>query len=224
MRLKTSVTLALICLAANVLANPQYGVPGFGLGAPAAPSMPAAAELQDDSPAVQLRDGINKLLGFMERDDEPTLDELAAFLDQEIAPFFDFEYMASVAAGRAARYMSAAQQTRMVARLKAQFLTTLTERLSGYEGQQVKFLPMRLNRDGRTGQAGIAMLNPGRYPARIDFRFYKGKQGWKVYDVSANGQSVVAHYRREFRRMMRGGGPEGQRGYGYPRGPVTPYR
>ena len=108
----------------------------------------------------------------------------------------------------------------MVARLKAQFLTALTERLSGYEGQQVRFLPMRRNRDGRTAEAGIAVLNPGRYPARIDFRFYRARQGWKVYDVSANGQSAVAHYRREFRRMMRRGGPRGLGGHGYPGGPA----
>lgn len=224
MRLKRSVTAALVCLAADALAIPQYGGGAPGYGMPPEPSMPAPVELQGDSPAVQLRDGVNKLLGFMDRDAEPTLDELAAFLDQEIAPFFDFEYMARIAAGPAARFMTDEQWTKMVARLKAQFLSTLTERLSGYEEQQVRFLPMRLNRDGRTGQASIAVLNAERYPARIDFRFYRGKQGWKVYDVSANGQSAVAHYRREFREAMRRGRPMGQRGYGYPSRPATPYR
>ena len=107
---------------------------------------------------------------------------------------------------------------------EAQFLTTLSERLSGYDGQQVKFLPMRLNRDRRTGEASITLLNPGRYPARIDFRFYKGKAGWKVYDVAANGQSAVAHYRREFRSLMRRAGPRGQRGFRYSGGPPARYR
>jgi phospholipid transport system substrate-binding protein len=218
------MTAALVCLAADALAIPQYGGGGPGYGALPEPSMLAPVELQEDSPAVQLRDGVNKLLGFMDRDAEPTLDELAAFLDQEIAPFFDFEYMARIAAGPAARFMSDEQRAKMVARLQAQFLSTLTERLSGYEEQQVRFLPMRLNRDGRTGEASIAVLNPGRYPARIDFRFYRGEQGWKVYDVAANGQSAVAHYRREFREAMRRGGLRGRRGYGYPGGAATPYR
>jgi phospholipid transport system substrate-binding protein len=72
-----------------------------------------------------------------------------------------------------------------------------------------------LNPDGRTGTASIAVLNPSAYPARIDFRFYRGAEGWKVYDVAANGQSAVAYYRREFRQMMRGGPFGGPRGYGY---------
>ena len=219
MRLNRSLTVALVCLVANAPAISQYGDPRPGYAGLQEPT-----RVQGDSPAVQLRDGVNKLLGFMGRDAEPTLDELAAFLDQEIAPFFDFEYMARVAAGPAARFMTDEQSTRMEGRLKAQFLTALTERLSGYEGQQVRFLPMRLNRDGRTGEASIAILNPGRYPARIDFRFYRGEQGWKVYDVSANGQSAVAHYRREFRRTMGRGGPRGYGGYGYRRGPATRYR
>lgn len=224
MKLETSAAALLACFAVTIQAMPQYGGPGYGYGVTPEPMAPVAEEFEDDSPAVQLRDGVNKLLGFMERDAQPSLEELAAFLDQEVAPFFDFEYMARIAAGRAARFMTEEQWVRMVARLKAEFLTTLTERLSGYDGLQVKFLPMRINRDGRTGEASIAVLNQRRYPARIDFRFYQGKEGWKVYDVAANGQSAVAHYRREFRSMMRRGGPAGQPGFGYPGGPVAPYR
>ncbi|MCB1882186.1 MAG: ABC transporter substrate-binding protein, partial [Gammaproteobacteria bacterium] len=41
------------------------------------------------------------------------------------------------------------------------------------------------------------------YPARLDFRFYLAEDGWKVFDVAANGSSAVMHYRQQFRQMMR---------------------
>ncbi|MEW8429523.1 MAG: ABC transporter substrate-binding protein [Candidatus Thiodiazotropha sp.] len=41
----------------------------------------------------------------------------------------------------------------------------------------------------------------------MDFRFYRSEAGWKVFDVSANGNSAVAYYRRHFanQREAQGG-------------------
>ena len=48
-----------------------------------------------------------------------------------------------------------------------------------------------------------AILNPGTYPARMDFRLYRSGDDWRVYDVAANGQSAIVHYRRELMRQIR---------------------
>lgn len=47
------------------------------------------------------------------------------------------------------------------------------------------------------------MLNPGSYPARLDFRLYRKGDEWLVYDVAANGQSAIVHYRNQLMREMR---------------------
>ncbi len=216
-----------ICTAGQAVA--QYGPYGMGQGPgprmtpyamPGRPGMPPAAA---DSPDDQLRDGVNKLLGFMRRDEAPSAEQLTAFLDSEIAPFFDFDYMAQVAAGGMYRNLGEAQRAGLADKIKVDFLTTLTERLASFEDQEVKYLAARVNPDGRTGAASMAILNPQSYPARIDFRFYRRDGDWKVYDVLANGQSAAAHYRREFRQMLRGGrgGPGGPGGrFGIPPGPM----
>jgi phospholipid transport system substrate-binding protein len=180
---------------------------------PGRPGMPAA---EAESPDERLRDGVNKLLGFMRREQQPSPEELSGFLDKEIAPFFDFDYMAKVAAGRLYSPLGEERQAELAASLKTQFLGTLAERLGAFDDQEVKFLASRVNPDGRTGSASLAVLNPQSYPARIDFRFYRRDGEWLVYDVVANGQSAVAHYRREFRQMMRGGPGGMQRMPGYP--------
>jgi phospholipid transport system substrate-binding protein len=78
----------------------------------------------------------------------------------------------------------------------------MVERLGDYDSQQVRVVSQRLSRDGRTGVVSTAIYNPEGYPARMDFRFYRSGKGWKVYDVMANGQSAVVHYRNQFRQSM----------------------
>jgi phospholipid transport system substrate-binding protein len=156
-----------------------------------------------DNPAVALRAGVDKLLGFLGGENPPSGDELNAFLNDEIAPYFDFEYMTESAGGRLYERMQAEEQQAITEKLKNSFLGKMAEKLGGYDNQQVRFLPPRGGNDGRTAQVSVAVLNPGSYPARLDFRLYRNEGDWKVYDVSANGQSAIVHYRQQLMREMR---------------------
>jgi phospholipid transport system substrate-binding protein len=167
---------------------------------------PATASAEPETPvanpAVALRAGIDKLLTFLNRETAPDESEFAAFLDAEIAPFFDFDYMAKTAGGRMFARLSAEEQAAATASIKASFLGKMAERLTGYTGQEVRFLPPRAGDGGRTAQVSAAILNPGSYPARLDFRLYHADDSWRVYDVAANGQSAIVHYRREMMRQL----------------------
>lgn len=197
--MRTKLLAVLLCFGASTVTQAALES-GAGDGSSQAVT-PFAAE--SDVLGTRLRDGLDKLLGFISSSETPTLEEITTFLDGEIAPFFDFDYMAQVAAGRLYQAMSDEQRERMATNIRRQFLGTLAARLSGYQDQGVRFLNARVNNDGRTGAASIALMNPRGYPARINFRFYKNSDEWRVFDVVANGQSAVAHYRRQFRRMMR---------------------
>lgn len=153
-------------------------------------------------PAAELKSGMDKLLAFLQQERKPGSAAMVFFLETEIAPFFDFEYMAKSAAGPMYGQMTGEQRWRMANRIKQNFLTTMADRLASYDNQQIRYLAQRMARGGRTGIASVAITGDRSYPARLDFRFYKGDRGWKVYDVMANGQSAVVHYRRQFREMM----------------------
>ena len=212
--MKTSIYAALlsvgICTTTAAQIGTPYGPYGYGqspgphVSPRAMPDRSRFAFAEANSPDQQLRDGVNKLLGFMRREQAPSPAELASFLDSEIAPFFDFAHMTKVASGRMYRVMDEDRQAKLAESLKQRFLGKLAERLGNFDNQDVKFLASRVNRDGRTGKASLAVIQPKGYPARIEFRFYRQDGDWKVYDVVANGQSAVAHYRRELRQTMRG--------------------
>jgi phospholipid transport system substrate-binding protein len=227
--------LAGVLLAGGAMAVPQYGPmpgpgPGPGMGGAPGPYMGAPARgPQMSNPARALRAGIDRLLAYLGAEPRPTSEALAGFLDQEIAPFFDFEYMTKSAGGRLYEDLDEGQRQAMVQDIKASFLTKMAEKLGAYDNQQVRFLPPRGGDDGRTAQVSVAILNPGSYPARLDFRLYRTGDQWLVYDVAANGRSAIVHYRnqlmrqvqeRRMRQMRQAAVPAGPMGPIGPRGPM----
>lgn len=196
------VSSMVLALMAN---SPLYAATGPAVASSqqvlAAPN-PAKPQKQEIEPAILVEQGMNKLLAFLNQEQRPSEDMLMDFLGNEITLFFDFPYMAKSAAGPVWRHMDQEQRDRMSDNIQQQFLVTMATRLTGYNNQQVRVVSQRYGGGGYTARVSVAVLQPQGYPARLDFRFYRAKTGWKVFDVSANGQSAVIHYRRQFRQTM----------------------
>ncbi|MET0029338.1 MAG: ABC transporter substrate-binding protein [Candidatus Thiodiazotropha sp.] len=196
-----------LAVSSGLNASPMYGYPMQK------PPMPAVQE-QQAGPDKVLREGMTKLLKFLRQPEKPDAQAIGGFLESEIAPYFDFDYMATWVAGPMNRGMSEQQHKEMAEQVKTMLLGTLTTRLGSYQNQDVRFYrPRRAGENEVKVRVGI--LQAGGYPANLDFRFYRGKDGWKVFDVSANGNSALAFYRQYFLNQMRANRPQG--GYGYTR-------
>ncbi len=204
MKVRFLVTLGILVGVSGIASAQPYYQPGQS---PYAHSRQEAAP----SPAVILEQGLQRLIRFVGRQERPDQQQIAAFLEQKIAPYFDFNYMARWAGGRMWVRMSQEQRDRLEKELEQTFLSTLTRRLTSYGGQQVRVLRSKRGR-GNEVTVGVAVMNPRGYPARLDFRFYRVDDGWKVFDVSANGSSALVHYRNYFKRQMRQQ-PRRARGY-----------
>lgn len=194
----------LLGLGAAAQAQPPYP---YGPGAYGPGSYPSARPAVPGKEAADaLREGMDKLLAFLGQEDKPNKLQVAAFLDREIAPYFDFDYMTKWVAGPAYSSMTEAQRKAMAANLEARFLSALAAELAKYEGQQVRYLRPRMTRGGAVS-VGVGILRPGTYPSKIEFRMYRADSGWKVYDVVANGRSAAAFYRVQFDRASSAGQP-----------------
>jgi phospholipid transport system substrate-binding protein len=153
-----------------------------------------------------LQEGIDKLLAFLSQKELPNKLQIAAFLDREIAPYFDFDYMAKWAAGSAYERMREADRKALAARLEASFLSGLGTHLAGYSGQQVRILRPRMASRGSVN-VEVGILRGDAPPAKLEFRMYERDGAWKVYDVAAQGRSASAYYRTLFQRMNAGSAP-----------------
>jgi len=154
-------------------------------------------------PAQVLRSGIEALTNYMNQNSNPEPAKLALYLDQHIAPYFDFKRMASWAAGPSYRYLTEQQRGHLAARIKSDFLEVLANRLTGYKRSRIEYMKPRGNLARGNVTLGVRIHTGSGYPLRIDFKLYRNKRAWKVYDVVANGASAVSHFRNDFVRNSR---------------------
>lgn len=190
----------------------SWSVPGTQQSAPG--QIPPAERVR--GPLMQatltLKEGIDKLRAFLGQPDLPNKLQVAAFLDREIAPYFDFDYMAKWAAGPGYARLSEQERKALAGRIESSFLTALGGQLAGYQGQQVRMLRPRMGARGAVS-VNVGIMRPGAYPSRLEFRMYQSGQAgqaWKVYDVIANGRSVASYYRGQFQRRVEQGQAAGR--------------
>jgi len=189
--------------------GPGYGYGGYG-PSPTHPRI-APAPRPGEEAVTTLRAGMDKLLAYLAQKDTPNKLQAAAFLDRDIAPYFDFAYMAKWVAGPAYAGMNEADHKALAAKIEAEFLSSLATQLGKYDGQQVRYLHPRPGPNGSV-KVPVGILRPGAYPDKMTFRMYRAADGWKVYDVEANGRSVVAHYRTQMARQTQAAQPGGTPG------------
>ena len=156
------------------------------------------------SPVEMLETSIKKVLDFLARPKNASLEQITYFLNQEITPHFDFEYMARWVAGRYYKRMSPEQQMQFTETFSELFVTTFVQKLSNYQ----KYPPIVSNfRSKRTGEnqalASARILKENGVSIQVDFRFLKTRKGWKVVDVKANGVSALFYYRNFFQEQIR---------------------
>ena len=200
--MRTALAAALFLASAQLFAQPGYGR-GDALYEPGYTPVPT-------TPDQVVRRGVDRLTGFLMGAQNPSPEAIRGFLDREIAPSFDFTYMARWAAGPMYRRLSPAQHARMTVLLKDLFLSALAKNLGTYARPLPRFdvYPARATADGSQATVHTRVTAANGMFSGMNFRFYWNEQGWRIFDVSANGASAVAYYRSYFREMFKRYGPE----------------
>lgn len=189
-----------ILFPATLLANP----PG-----PYQPYYEQQPPAMSEHPGVVLREGIEKVLAFLEGGGASDRDKLVNFVERELAGYFDFISMTRMSLGPGARYMDREQRKEAVTHLRGMFLAALVRQLAAYEPGRVQYLPPRGNRYSNEMMLTVRTYARNGYPHQLDFYFYRGRDGWKVYDVAANGLKATTVYREQFNQRHRKAGPPG---------------
>jgi len=200
--MRTALAAALLLASTHLFAQPGYGQGD-------APYEPGYAPVPTTPDQIVQR-GLDRLTGFLMGAQNPPPQATRAFLDREIAPYFDFTYMARWSAGPMYRRLSAAQRARMTVVLKSLFLWALANNLGTYARPlpRIDVYPARATPDGTQATVQTRVIGANGMISRLNFRFYWSERGWRIFDVSANGASAVAYYRSYFGNMFRRYGPD----------------
>lgn len=130
-------------------------------------------------------------------------------MESKLLPNFDFARMTALAMGKNWRSATPEQQQRLTAEFRMLLVRTYSGALAKYRDEQIEYKPLRAAPGDSDVTVRTAVLKPGGAPIQIDYSMGKTATGWKAYDVTVGGVSLVTTYRDEFNDQIRAGGVDG---------------
>jgi len=170
------------------------------------------AKAAEEHPAqVLVRDNTQQILTFLDEHRE-NLDAEQELIDAKVAelilPHLDFDAMTKLAVGKHWRDASREQRERLTAEFRKLLVRTYTKSLTEYSGQSIEFLPYRPNpREDRAVVASQFTQTNGQ-SIGVVYRL-RQRDGWRVYDISIDGISLVTNYRTNFSQEVQRNGIDG---------------
>jgi len=128
--------------------------------------------------------------------------------EEKVLPHIDFETATRLAVGRAWSQASPEQRRKLVDEFRKMLVRTYSNGIQSYQGQTMKILPSRGRQDPQDATVRAQFVRAGGQPLPLEFQARKTPQGWKIYDISIEGVSLVLTYRSEFDAVVREGGIE----------------
>ena len=135
--------------------------------------------------------------------------KLVQLIDAKVLPHFNFSAMTALAMGQNWNKANPEQKKRLTEEFRTLLVRTYASALAAYSEQKFDFRPLRAKPTDTEVTVQVRVLQPGAQPVPIDYSMEKTAAGWKVYDVSVGGVSLVANYRTEFNNAVRESGIDG---------------
>ncbi|NLO80169.1 MAG: ABC transporter substrate-binding protein [Xanthomonadaceae bacterium] len=153
------------------------------------------------APEALVRETTEKVLQTLEQNKELLQKEPEAvqgLVSELVLPHFDFELMSRLVLARNWREASPEQRQRFVEEFRQLLIRTYGTSLQQYSGQKVEFLPSKPDPDPKRALVRTQILQSDGPPIPVDYRLRETEEGWKVFDVTIEGISLVQNYRTSF--------------------------
>jgi len=121
-------------------------------------------------------------------------------LKQVVYPLFDFEEMARRSLGAHWRRLDPDRQKEFVALFTELLERTYSNSINLYDGQTVTYSGETV--DGDYAQVGTKIITKKGESFSAVYKLQRVDGKWKIYDVVAEGISVVNNYRSQFNRVI----------------------
>jgi len=171
-------------------------------------ALPCAAAYDEPDALVK---GVSEqvLQVLREHQSDPGSPEVQDMVKQLVLPNFDFARMAALAAGLSWRSATPAQKAQLTDEFRTLLVRTYSSALGKFKGQTLEFDPQRKSADQRKAIVRSRLLQTGAEAITVDYKMALGDAGWKIFDVSVDGVSLVTTYRDAFAEEARNNGVDG---------------
>lgn len=160
----------------------------------------------DVSPQELVRDTSSRMLLAMHEEHdiiEKDAAHLYQLVEEIVLPYFDFQRMSQWVLGKNWRNATAQQREQFVEQFRMLLVRTYGTALLEYADEEIEYLPFtgQQNADNVTVRTEIDQAGVGVIP--ITYSMYQSGAGWKVYDISISGVSLVTNYRSTYGSIIR---------------------
>jgi phospholipid transport system substrate-binding protein len=132
--------------------------------------------------------------------------QIYALVDQIVLPNFDFEMMSRWVLGRSWQQATPEQRRRFADEFRTLLVRTYAKALLEYSDNEIRVLPSANPADSNEATVKTeAQVRTGS-PIPINYSMHLNNEGWKVYDVTVDGVSLVTNYRSTFASQIRSNG------------------
>ncbi len=162
------------------------------------------------SPVPMLQSVANKMIAELQKNKNQLRSNpqvIHRIVNSVLVPHIDMTRMGASVVGR--EYWNKAtpqQRAQFVNEFKYLVINTYSNALSSYDGDIVKFYPLRggINSSAVQVKSMIIRKSGQKIPISYNVSNYSGK--WKVYDFAIEGVSIVNNYRSQFSGTLNNGG------------------
>lgn len=135
--------------------------------------------------------------------------KIFALVEEKVLPHFDFKRMTQLAMGKNWRQATPEQQENLIKEFRTLLVRTYAVSLSQYRDQKIEFKPFKMDANEKDATVKSSFLQSGREPVSVDYTMRKGDAGWKVFNITVEGVSLIENYRTTFNEQIRKEGVDG---------------
>lgn len=172
-----------------------------------------AAQAAIVAPDALVRDTAQEVVTIIKQDTDikaGNQQKLLALVDAKILPNFDFVRMTQLAVGKYWRQASDTQKQALVSEFRNLLVRTYTKAFMLYRDQQIEVAPVKLTPEDDEVTVKMRIVKAGAPQATaVDYQLKKKPEGWKVFDVTIEGVSMVTSYRGTFASEINQSGIDG---------------
>ncbi|MBI5007491.1 MAG: ABC transporter substrate-binding protein [Nitrosomonadales bacterium] len=160
----------------------------------------ARADIPD--PDVLIKSTVREVLDIVRADKElraGNQKKMLELVDAKVLPHFNFERMTKLAVGKAWRSATPEQKKALQSEFRILLVRTYTKAFTSYRDQIIEVKPLKLDAAMDEVTVKTEIIKPGaQQPILVDYDLEKTPDGWKVFDLTVEGVSLVTSYRGTF--------------------------
>ena len=165
------------------------------------------------APDVLIRNTVEEVITIIKQDKDIRAGDqkkILALVDGKVLPHFDFVRMTQLAVGKYWRSATPEQKQALVTEFRNMLVRTYTKVFTVYRDQTIDVKAFKMSAEDNTEATVKTIISkPGSQVIPVDYEMKKAADGWKVFDISIEGVSMVMSYRGTFSSEIQENGING---------------